>query len=137
MKTTIRLPTFGGGLGVLTEALRRRGIGPLTVLERDRRLARHLRRAFGPEVTVVEGDARTFPVPGNYAAVVGNLPYSVATPILLRLFEARVPRVVAMVQSEVADRLCASPGSKAFGRLTLGAALYGVVEPFQVATGVA
>ena len=122
---------IGGGLGVLTEALLRRGIGPLTVLERDRRLCRHLRETFGTQVRVVEGDARTFPVAGSYAAVVGNLPYSVATPILLRLAEARIPRVVAMIQLEVADRLCASPGSKSFGRLTLGVALYGLVEPFQ------
>jgi 16S rRNA (adenine1518-N6/adenine1519-N6)-dimethyltransferase len=122
---------IGGGLGALTEALLRRGIGPLTVLERDRRLAAHLRRTFGEEAKVLEGDARTFPVPGRFRAVVGNLPYSTATPILLRLFEARVPRVVAMVQSEVADRLCAGPGSKAFGRLTFAAVLYGTVEPFQ------
>jgi 16S rRNA (adenine1518-N6/adenine1519-N6)-dimethyltransferase len=122
---------FGGGLGILTEALVRRGTRPLTVVERDPRLAAHLRRTFGGEVTVVEADARTYAVPGPFRAVAGNLPYSAATPILLRLFEARVPRVVAMVQSEVADRLHAGPGSRSFGRLSLAAALYGTVELYQ------
>ena len=73
----------------------------------------------------------TYPIPDVRAAV-GNLPYSVATPILLRLFQAKVPRVVAMVQREVADRLTASFGSRDYGRLTILARLYGSVEPFQV-----
>ncbi|HEV2166301.1 MAG TPA: 16S rRNA (adenine(1518)-N(6)/adenine(1519)-N(6))-dimethyltransferase RsmA [Thermoplasmata archaeon] len=121
----------GGGLGVLTEALLRRDIGPLTVVEPDPRLAGHLRRTFGDRIEVVEGDALTAPIPDVRAAI-GNLPYSVATPILLRLFRARVPKVVAMVQREVADRLTASYGSRDFGRLTILARLFGSVEPFQV-----
>ncbi|MCI4357729.1 MAG: 16S rRNA (adenine(1518)-N(6)/adenine(1519)-N(6))-dimethyltransferase RsmA [Thermoplasmata archaeon] len=121
----------GGGLGILTEALLRRGIAPLTVLERDRRLAEHLRRTFGERITVVEGDALTEAIPEVRAAV-GNLPYSVATPILVRMFAARIPRVVSMVQREVADRLTASYGSRSYGRLTIIARLFGSIEPFQV-----
>jgi len=63
--------------------------------------------------------------------VVGNLPYSVATPILLRLFAARVPRVVFLVQREVAERLASGPGSKEYGRLSLIAQMYGTVELFR------
>ena len=121
---------IGGGLGVLTEALRRRGIGPITVLEIDPRLARHLRETFAPEVRVVVADALEFPL-GGFAAVIGNLPYSLATPILLRTFAARVPRVVAMVQAEVADRLAAGPGSRSYGRLSIAARLYGTIELFR------
>ena len=80
----------GGGLGVLTEALLRREIGPLTVVEPDHRLADHLHRTFGDRITIVEQDALTYPIP-NIRAAVGNLPYSVATPILLRLFQAEGP----------------------------------------------
>jgi 16S rRNA (adenine1518-N6/adenine1519-N6)-dimethyltransferase len=124
------LVEIGGGLGQLTAALLRRHLGPLTVIERDPRLARFLRRTFGDRIEVVEGDALTVPWPAADAAV-GNLPYSVATPILLRLFEARVPRVVFLVQEEVARRLAAGPGSKEYGRLSIIARLYGTVELFR------
>ena len=120
----------GGGLGVLTAALLRRGIGPLTVIERDRRLARFLATTFGARIRLVTGDALTVPLPPA-EAVVGNLPYSVATPILLRLLAARVPRVVVLVQREVAERLAAGPGSKTYGRLSIIAQLYGTLELFR------
>jgi len=121
---------IGGGLGVLTAALLRRDIGPLTVIERDRRLARFLASTFGERIRLVTGDALEVPLPPA-EAVVGNLPYSVATPILLRLFAARVPRVVFLVQREVAERLAAGPGSKTYGRLSIVAQLYGTVELFR------
>jgi 16S rRNA (adenine1518-N6/adenine1519-N6)-dimethyltransferase len=121
---------IGGGLGILTAALLRRRSSPLTVIERDPRLARFLRRTFGARVTVVEGDALVTDLP-DVDCVVGNLPYSVATPILLRLLAARVPRIVFLVQQEVADRIAADPGSKAYGRLSILARLYGSVELFQ------
>ena len=120
----------GGGLGLLTAALVRRGCDPLTVIERDPRLAAHLRRTFGARVHVVEGDALTVPLP-PVEVVVGNLPYSAATPILLRLFATRVPRIVFLVQEEVAQRLAAGPGSKTYGRLSIIAQLYGPVELFR------
>jgi 16S rRNA (adenine1518-N6/adenine1519-N6)-dimethyltransferase len=121
---------IGGGLGVLTAALLRRGVGPLTVIERDPRLARFLAATFEGRIRVVPGDALEVPLP-PVEAVVGNLPYSVATLILLRLFTARVPRVVFLVQREVAERLAAGPGSKHYGRLSIIARLYGTVELFR------
>ena len=121
---------IGGGLGILTAALVRRGVSPLTVIERDPRLARYLRTAFGTRVRVVTGDALTIALPPA-EAVVGNLPYSVATPLLLRLFAARTPRVVFLVQREVAERLAAGPGSKQFGRLSIIAQMYGSLELYR------
>ena len=121
---------IGPGTGALTEALLRRGLTPLTLLELDARLAAYLRRTFGDRVRVVEGDAVTAPLPPA-EVVVGNLPFAVATPILLRLLRARVPRIVAMVQAEVADRILAEPDSGAYGRLTLMARLHAEVEGFQ------
>lgn len=120
----------GGGLGILTAALVRRGLGPITVIERDRRLARHLSTTFGERVQVLTGDALTVPFPPA-DAVVGNLPYSVATAILLRLFAARTPRIVFLVQREVAERIGAGPGSKQYGRLSIIAQLYGSVELYR------
>jgi 16S rRNA (adenine1518-N6/adenine1519-N6)-dimethyltransferase len=121
----------GGGLGILTAALLRRGLGPITVLERDPRLVGFLRETFGDRVDVLEGDAREVALPVA-DCVVGNLPYSVATPLLLRLFGARVPRVVFLVQREVAERLASGPGSKQYGRLSLIAQMYGSVELFRI-----
>ncbi len=120
----------GGGLGILTRALLRRGVGPLTVLEKEPRLAGFLRYHFGDRISVVEGDALREPVP-PVRAVVGNLPFSIATPLLLRWFAAGVPHLVALVQKEVGDRLAAGPGSKTYGRLSILAAAYGRVETHQ------
>ena len=121
---------IGGGLGVLTAAIVRRGLGPLTVVERDPRLAAFLRSTFADRARVVEADALETELPPA-DCVVGNLPYSVATPILLRLFAARVPRIVFLVQREVAERLAADPGSKRYGRLSILARLYGSVELYR------
>ncbi|MCI4352328.1 MAG: 16S rRNA (adenine(1518)-N(6)/adenine(1519)-N(6))-dimethyltransferase RsmA [Thermoplasmata archaeon] len=120
----------GGGLGLLTQALLRRGLGPVTVIEREPRLAAFLRYHFEDRVHVVEGDALTEPVP-EVGAAVGNLPFAIATPLLLRWFQGTVPRVVALVQKEVGERLAAGPGSRVYGRLSILAALYGVVECHQ------
>ncbi|MCI4349914.1 MAG: 16S rRNA (adenine(1518)-N(6)/adenine(1519)-N(6))-dimethyltransferase RsmA [Thermoplasmata archaeon] len=121
---------IGGGLGILTEALLRRGVGPLVIVERDPRLVTHLRRLVAGRARVVHGDALTYRFEG-VGVVVGNLPFSIATPLLLRLFAARVPRVVALIQKEVARRFAAGPGSKAYGRLSLVACLYGTPELFR------
>jgi 16S rRNA (adenine1518-N6/adenine1519-N6)-dimethyltransferase len=121
---------IGGGLGLLTAALLRRGVESLTVVERDRRLARHLRATFGDRVTVREEDALETEVPRG-TNVVGNLPFSSATPILLRLFARRTARVVALVQKEVASRMAAGPGSRTYGRLSIAARLYGEVELYR------
>lgn len=120
---------IGPGTGALTEALLRRGLGPITLVEVDRRLVQHLRRTYGDRVRIVEGDARTVELP-EADVVVGNLPFSVGTPILIRLLRAGVPRIVALVQAEVAERILAAPGSGSYGRLTLLAALYAETEGF-------
>jgi 16S rRNA (adenine1518-N6/adenine1519-N6)-dimethyltransferase len=120
---------IGGGLGLLTEALLRRGIGPLRVIERDPRLARHLKMTFGGAIRVEQADALGSEF-GTDSAVVGNLPFSVASPILTRLFEARVPRIVALLQKEVGLRYASAPGGRGYGRPAIQAALYGSVETF-------
>ena len=53
--------------------------------------------------------------------MVGNLPYSISSPVVLRLIELRVrfPRAVLMLQREVVDRLCAGPGGKEYGILSV------------------
>ncbi len=125
----------GPGLGSLTLALVERG-HPVLAVEEDRRLGELLPstvadRADGPvRLDVVAGDALRVDLPGLLAdrvgwgtrwAVVSNLPYNVAVPILLRVL-AELPRVdtaVVMVQAEVADRLVASPGGRVIGVPTI------------------
>jgi 16S rRNA (adenine1518-N6/adenine1519-N6)-dimethyltransferase len=120
----------GGGLGILTRALLRRDIGPLTVIEKEPRLAAFLRYHFGDRIHVVEGDALVEPTP-KVQAIVGNLPFSIATPLFMRWVGDGARRVVALVQKEVGDRLAAGPGSKTYGRISILAALYGTIECHQ------
>ena len=115
---------IGPGLGSLTLALAELGTH-VTAVEIDRRLASVLRgvvEGVEPAVTVVEADALDVDFDAVLAAsptwrLAANLPYNVGTTILLRLLE-EAPRVtggVVLVQREVAERICATPGSDAYG----------------------
>jgi 16S rRNA (adenine1518-N6/adenine1519-N6)-dimethyltransferase len=118
---------IGAGLGQLTLPLARAG-ARVVAIESDRRLAEKLRRSIPPEVEILETDALRIDFRELARAhgpsklrVVGNLPYSVAAPILLRLLAARecFRELVLMFQSEVAERLTAKPGTKEYGFLTV------------------
>ena len=63
-------------------------------------------------------------------ALVANLPYNVSVPVLLHLLEEfpSITRVLVMVQSEVADRLAAAPGSKVYGVPSVKTSFYGQVR---------
>src|SRR3990172_3938598 len=118
---------IGAGLGALTSLLSAAEEKTVAV-EVDRRLAAYLRERFaGSAVEVVEADVLSVPeeewrrrFPGG-GTVVGNLPYSLSSPIVLRLMELRerFPRAVLMLQKEVVERLCASPGGKEYGTLSV------------------
>lgn len=127
---------IGPGIGALSDALAAVA-AELFLVEIEPRMAGRLRERFAaaPHVRVITADALTVDyaelLAGKEGAVaVGNLPYSVGSQILLRLIEARraFERLVIMLQREVAERLVASPGSKAYGVLTLWTALYGEAE---------
>jgi 16S rRNA (adenine1518-N6/adenine1519-N6)-dimethyltransferase len=117
----------GPGLGSLTLALLEAGAGARVVaVEVDPVLAAELPRtvsARAPELAgrldVVHGDAMLVGEPEVGAATVlaANLPYNVAVPVVLHLLEAfpSLARGVVMVQAEVADRMCAPPGSRVYG----------------------
>ena len=107
----------GAGTGVLTEALAARARRVLA-LELDRDLIASLRQRFAhrPHVEVIHADALRFDLHSldDAVKVIANLPYGTAVPILLRLLEMApgMRLAVVMVQREIADRLCASPGTK-------------------------
>jgi len=120
----------GAGEGALTAELARRA-GRLIALEIDPALAARLRARL-PGVEVVEADARRWGYgalarpPGGRVLVVGNLPYGASKPILAALLAARaaIDRIVVMLQQEVAERVAAAPGSRAYGTLSVLTQLY-------------
>lgn len=106
-------------------------------IELDRELAPRLRGLLGSDrVSVLEQDVLQFDfacasaAAGQRFAVVGNLPYYITSPILLKLAEnaASIHRAVLMVQREVADRIVADPGSRDYGLLSVTVQMYGPVE---------
>lgn len=115
---------IGPGRGVLTEALSA-AAGTVVAVEIDPLLHRLLRerQAEWPNVELVCGDALRYPIERLPVGtiVVANLPYYLSTPLLFRLLEgrARFPRMVLMLQEEVADRLAAKPGTADYGVLSV------------------
>lgn len=115
---------IGPGLGVLTEVLARRA-GKVIAIEKDARLAEHLRREFeGQEfVEIIHADALEIDLKlladWGVTRVVSNLPYSVGSRILMNLFALQCPpeRITVTVQLEVGERLVAGSGQSERGSL--------------------
>jgi 16S rRNA (adenine1518-N6/adenine1519-N6)-dimethyltransferase len=119
---------IGPGHGAITSILAAR-CRRLIAIELDPALAAELRFRFraAPQVEVVEADVlevdfAALVLPGESADVIGNLPYYITSPILMRLFAAGasglLARAVVMMQREVADRLSAAPGCREYGLLS-------------------
>jgi 16S rRNA (adenine1518-N6/adenine1519-N6)-dimethyltransferase len=121
----------GPGPGGLTRALLAEGARHVVAIERDERAIAALREIevhYPGRLTVIEGDALDFdPRPhldGGTARIVANLPYNIATPLLIGWLTAEpwppwYDRMVLMFQREVAERIVAQPGSKTYGRLSV------------------
>ncbi len=127
----------GGGYGVLSERLAKKGF-PLVIVEPDHKLFAMLERKFEktPKISLVKADILKLDI-NSYAptsgkmTVAGNIPYYLTTPLITRLLtqnNSTVRRVYLMVQKEVAERMAAKPGTKAYGALTLCAQYYSVVK---------
>ena len=124
---------IGAGLGALTELLAQRA-GCVIAVEVDERFARLLagRLSDSASVAVVCQDILTISwerVRG--AMVVGAIPYHITSPILVSLSEAGavIRRAILILQEEVAGRLLARPGTKAYGRLSVLAQYSWEIEP--------
>ena len=107
---------IGPGRGALTGLLSSKG--NLIAIEKDKWLAVVLKQKFKENVEIIEGDILKWDVP-PIDVIVANLPYSISSPILFRLFNYEWTRAVLMFQEEFANRLVAKPGSKSYGRLSV------------------
>ncbi|MCP9448811.1 MAG: 16S rRNA (adenine(1518)-N(6)/adenine(1519)-N(6))-dimethyltransferase RsmA [Nitrospira sp.] len=129
---------IGPGRGILTVELCRVA-NRVTAIEIDRRLYDYLiERDLGhSNLHLVPADAMVYPfqeLPIG-TVVVANLPYYISTPLLFRLLEhrRRFPRLVLMLQNEVADRLVAKPGTSDYGVLSVMAQYAATIEkPLKV-----
>jgi len=114
----------GAGIGTLSVALARTGARVVAV-EVDARFVPVLRAACAPypRVHIIHADAMDLPLEALAAAptmVVANLPYSIASPLLIKLLDEQIGRrLVVMVQEEVADRIVARSGGKRYGLLSV------------------
>ena len=134
---------IGAGLGSLTLALSETG-AQVTAVEVDDQLIPLLHENVDPidNITVVHADAMKLNwnellAGGDQWALVANLPYNVATPLVADVldFVPQVQRMLVMVQKEVGERFCASPSTEAYGALSVKVAFHatariaGIVPP--------
>ncbi len=147
-ESTRHFVEIGPGQGALTFPMIRRlaeqPASQLTLIELDRDLAAMLqpRIANNPQVELIEADALKFSFrdllqrsDSKKLCIFGNLPYNISTPLIFHLLaqssssaagsaEPLFSSMTFMLQKEVVERLCASPGSKAYGRLSVMTQLY-------------
>lgn len=130
-----RVLEIGPGGGALTEHLLERE-WHVTAVELDEELADALEARWGEraDLEVVRRDVLDFEPDSGSGPwwVIGNLPYAITSPTIFHVLgwvePAGIREIVFMVQREVADRLAAEPGTKAFGALTVGVRMEADVE---------
>ncbi|HEX8340292.1 MAG TPA: 16S rRNA (adenine(1518)-N(6)/adenine(1519)-N(6))-dimethyltransferase RsmA [Tepidisphaeraceae bacterium] len=141
LSATDRVIEVGPGTGTLTEELLMRA-GAVVAVEIDRDLAAQLRATFADraQFELIEGDVleTKHALDGRllawiarepaHAKLVANLPYNIASPLVIELLLAGVGMLVFTVQKEVADRMKAAAGDDAYGPLSAIVQMLGEVE---------
>lgn len=131
---------IGPGTGALTEYLIAAAKTDYTAIEIDRDLVPQLHKQF-PALRIINADVLDvdletllIPTDGDGWRVVGNLPYNISSPLILKfiLHSHMAPGCIRdmhfMLQKEMADRLGAQPGSKAWGRLSVMVQVFAEVD---------
>ena len=127
---------IGPGLGALTEPLLQQKLR-LDVVELDRDLVVVLKDKFKDydNLQIFSGDALKFDFSAlaqdnEKLRIIGNLPYNISTPLMFHLLSnaSCIEDMHFMLQKEVVDRICASPGSKKYGRLSVMMQYYCATE---------
>ncbi len=121
----------GFGLAFLTERLAASGAARLTGVELDRELIEYSQNKFANHVELIHGDFLDFDLgqlQPPVTKIIGNVPYQITTPIIAHIFgeigepsswSQNISTVVMTIQMEVAERIVAKPGSKAYSHLTI------------------
>jgi 16S rRNA (adenine1518-N6/adenine1519-N6)-dimethyltransferase len=115
---------IGPGMGILTEFLLDRHFADLAVIEIDNESVHYLKDKFPGLSKIIRGDFLNTDLetclPGTIA-VIGNFPYNISSQILFRVLENRdkVAELCGMFQKEVAERICAPPGTRTYGILSV------------------
>lgn len=125
-KDPVTVLEIGPGTGALTHHLLKTGAQVIGV-ELDRDLCQILRKTFGgnPQFELIEGDFLRSPLPAKPTHVVANIPYNITSPILEKLLGSpehplqQFDRIVLLVQRELAERITALPGDKAYGAMSI------------------
>ncbi len=141
--TDVTVIEIGPGPGGLTRALLETDARQIIALERDRRCIAaldELATAYSGRLQIVEGDAletdlTSLAEPGATLKIVANLPYNIATPLLIKWLRQidDFAGMTLMFQKEVAQRLASAPGSKSYGRLSIIAGwLCGIEAMFDI-----
>jgi 16S rRNA (adenine1518-N6/adenine1519-N6)-dimethyltransferase len=115
---------IGPGMGVLTGFLLKRNFKDFRVIEIDNESVHYLTTNFPHLTKIIRGDFLVMDIDSVFQeklGVIGNFPYNISTQILFKVLENRdkIVEVTGMLQKEVAERICAGPGSKAYGILSV------------------
>ena len=121
----------GAGFGSLTHLLAEHA-GQVLAVEKDRRLASHLRKEFekNPTVSVVEGDVLKVPLP-KFNKVVGTPPYVISSQLVIFLTRRKFDLASLVFQKEFGERLLAEPGAADYGRLSIAAQRSLMIRPIM------
>jgi len=114
----------GPGMGVLTELLVNRKFKSLKVVEVDKESVEYLQNNVPGIGEIISGDFLELDLEKlgvGKISLIGNFPYNISSQIFFRVLEYRnkVTEVTCMVQKEVAERICSTPGSRVYGILSV------------------
>jgi 16S rRNA (adenine1518-N6/adenine1519-N6)-dimethyltransferase len=115
---------IGPGMGILTGYLLERRFSDFHVIEIDNESVHYLKSNFPELKNVITGDFLSMDLEGYFPdkmAIIGNFPYNISTQIFFKVLKHRekVIEISGMLQKEVAERICAGPGSKTYGILSV------------------
>jgi 16S rRNA (adenine1518-N6/adenine1519-N6)-dimethyltransferase len=115
---------IGPGMGILTVFLLARNFSDFRVIEIDNESVHYLEANFPQLKNIIRGDFLVLDIDAEFKGklgVIGNFPYNISTQILFKVLDHRdkIIEVAGMLQKEVAERICAGPGSRTYGILSV------------------
>ena len=115
---------IGPGMGILTGYLLEKNFNDFHVIEIDNEAVHYINEHFPELKNVITGDFLSLDIEKYFTdkmAIIGNFPYNISTQIFFKVLKHRekVVEIAGMLQKEVAERICAGPGSKTYGILSV------------------